>query len=142
MSVQEILLQLLLGGLLGVTGQGIRVVIGLKKQSDQAQLAGTTLRATFDAKRLSTSLLIGFVAGVLAMIGFTDFDKAMNGAAGSVKETILGIIAAGYAGTDFIEGFISKYMPKTNTTQQQQPNPPTQPPPTTPTTPTTPTPAN
>lgn len=108
MSVQEILLQLLLGGLLGFAGQGIRVAIGLIKQSDKAQLAGTTLRATFDAKRLSTSLLIGFVAGVLAMIGFTDFDKALNTATGSVKETIMGVIAAGYAGTDFIEGFMKK----------------------------------
>jgi hypothetical protein len=127
MTTQQLLLQLLLGGLLGITGQGIRMIIGLKKQSEEATANATTLRETFDASRLSISLFIGFIAGILAMLGYAGFDKELSGSVDTHKEILLGIIAAGYAGTDFIEGFISKYLPKTNSIQQQQRNPPTPP---------------
>ncbi len=53
------------------------------------------------------TMLIGFIAGALAIIGFSgtiDMDAFSN-------ETIVTIIGAGYAGTDFIEGFVKKSIP-------------------------------
>jgi hypothetical protein len=45
-------------------------------------------------------LLIGVVAGVLASL--TVWDQLAN----ITKETVMGLMAAGYAGAGFIEGFI------------------------------------
>lgn len=114
MNTQQLLLQLLLGGLLGITGQGIRIVIGLKKQNDEAQTTQTALRDLIDATRLRTSIFIGFVAGVLAMLGFAGFTEELSAATKPLKEIIMGVIAAGYAGTDFIEGFMTRNLPKSN----------------------------
>jgi hypothetical protein len=114
MNTQQLLLQLLLGGLLGITGQGIRIIIGLKKQNDEAQIARVALRNLIDANRLRTSVFIGFVAGVLAMLGFAGFTEELSAAAKPLKEIIMGVIAAGYAGTDFIEGFMNRNLPKSN----------------------------
>ena len=88
-------------------GQGIRVVAGLKKVNDQASAEGKSFGSLFETSKLFLSLLIGFIAGALAIIGVT-------GSAGDVnptKELIVTIIGAGYAGTDFIEGFIKKNLP-------------------------------
>ena len=98
---------LLLGGLLGMLGQGIRVVAGLKKVNDQAVREGTPFAQLFKASALLVSLLIGFVAGALAIVGITSGQEAFK----ISKDLALALIAAGYAGTDFIEGFIKKYLP-------------------------------
>ncbi|HQE24349.1 MAG TPA: hypothetical protein PLM20_10670 [Syntrophomonadaceae bacterium] len=47
------------------------------------------------------SILIGVVAGTIAAI--TLLGEEID------KQTLFTIIAVGYAGTDFIEGFIKKY---------------------------------
>ena len=107
MGTTDWVLSLILGGILGMIGQGIRVVAGLKKVNDQASAEGKTFGSLFQSSTLGLSLLIGFIAGALAIIGVT-------GNAGSpnlTKELIVTIIGAGYAGTDFIEGFIKKSLP-------------------------------
>lgn len=111
MDTQEILLRLLLGGLLGAVGQGLRIIVGLKKINDTAQQQGLRMGNLIETSRIFTSLLMGFCAGLLAMISLTDFDKALATQSSSVKEMIITIIASGYAGADFIEGFIRKYIP-------------------------------
>lgn len=89
----------LLGGILGMSGQGIRVIIGLKKLNDSGEVK--------DYRRLVFSLFISFaiggIAGVLAAINSIDavLDKA----------TATAFVAAGYAGTDFIEGFMNRNIP-------------------------------
>jgi len=98
---------LLLGGLLGTLGQGIRVVPGLKKVNDQAVRDGTPFAQLFQTSTLLLSLLIGFIAGALAIIGITSGQEAFKVS----KDLAITLIAAGYAGTDFIEGFIKKYLP-------------------------------
>ena len=98
---------LLLGGLLGTLGQGIRVVAGLKKVNDQAVRDGTPFAQLFQTSTLLLSLLIGFIAGALAIIGITSGQEALKVS----KDLAITLIAAGYAGTDFIEGFIKKYLP-------------------------------
>lgn len=97
MDAFEILMGLLLGGTLGMIGQGIRVVAGLKKMLD----AGTM--DEFKPSVLIVSLLIGFIAGALAYVGVdrigpVEFDRVL----------MLAILAAGYAGTDFIEAFMKR----------------------------------
>lgn len=95
---------LILGGLAGLLGQGIRVLVGLKKEWDSAAAAGKTLASRFDPGRLIVSLLIGFAAGAvgtLTLAGVADL-TSIN------AHVVAALLATGYAGTDFIEGFISR----------------------------------
>ena len=100
--MNQILLALLLGGLMGMIGQGVRAVGGLKKMKDDAQSQGVAPQDLFDANRFVVSLMIGFIAGVLAastmlkkLIAITVDDVTL----------LLGLAAAGYAGADIVESF-------------------------------------
>ena len=116
MDSQHLLSGILIGGLLGFCGQMIRVVVGIKKMYDTAQNTpqstsdtenlAVLVQQSLQTKRLTISLIIGFVAGVLAAITFNIADKEKIG-----QEAISGLMAAGYAGTDFIEGFMRKADP-------------------------------
>lgn len=106
---------LILGGILGMIGQGIRVVAGLKKVNDRALAEGKRFGLLFDSSTLALSLLIGFIAGALAIIGMTGGTETVNPANALTKDIIVTIIGAGYAGTDFIEGFIKKSLPASQT---------------------------
>jgi len=110
MSTQETLLQLVTGGLLGLTGQGLRVVVGLKKLNDQAQLSNQKTKDMIVTSQLLISLLIGFFAGILATLSLSAFGDGtpMN------KQTLFSLLGAGYAGTDFIEAFMNKNVPATD----------------------------
>ncbi|MBX2947194.1 MAG: hypothetical protein KF725_15290 [Cyclobacteriaceae bacterium] len=94
----EYLILIMLGGIVGTVGQLLRVIIGLKKAADSGEAP--------DYKRTTLSLVLAFavggVAGVLAAINMTDLETID-------KSTLLAFLTAGYAGTDFIEGFISKH---------------------------------
>lgn len=102
-----LLTQLLLGGVLGAVGQGIRVVIGLKKEYDDVQMTGLAFDKAFSRSELGVSLIIGFVAGVLAYISLVGLDTDLID-----NNAVTALIGAGYAGTDFIEGFMKKYYVK------------------------------
>lgn len=91
-----------LGALVGALGQGARVIIGIKKLIDKARSARVQMTELFMASRLVISLGIGAVAGAAAAIVTID-----NLAAVTLSQ-IMGIAAAGYAGADFIEGFVSR----------------------------------
>jgi hypothetical protein len=94
---------ILLGGLLGAFGQGLRVVVGLKKVYDQAHADNTQFASLFETSKLVVSLFIGFLAGGIAILFM---DKPVMG-----KELYTTLIGAGYAGADFIEGFVQKTLP-------------------------------
>ena len=106
MDINVLVMAIILGGLLGMVGQGIRVVVGLKKLNDTAAAKKTEFKELFSTSTLMLSLLIGFVAGVLALIGTSGIDTELV-----EKSTMMTVIAAGYAGTDFIEGFVRKNIP-------------------------------
>ncbi len=93
--------KLLLAALLGVVGQFIRVIVGLKKEYDSAAAAKTTLKANFDVREMVVSLVIavavGAVAGVLSAISAADITS---------RSAMIALLGAGYSGTDFIEGFM------------------------------------
>lgn len=79
---------LILGAIFGFIGQGGRAIIGLKKMID----AGESYK--FSPLRLGTTLAIGAIAGALtAALGITD---------------VRALAVAGYAGTDAIEGLLTK----------------------------------
>jgi hypothetical protein len=106
MEIGVAILYIVLGIILGAVGQGARAIIGVKKAADEAAAkCQTKSDEWFDVKRLMFSLIVGGIAGCLAAIVL--IESPVN------KELLLGLVAAGYAGTDFIEGLMSKYTPPT-----------------------------
>jgi predicted chitinase len=101
----RVLLILILCGLMGLLGQGVRAAVGLKGGGALSQgLPGQ--QNEFNAAYLSFSLMIGAVAGILAglVIGPQNFNAEDT-------KTLLGVAASGYAGADFIENTYSIFFP-------------------------------
>lgn len=106
--MELILYKIAVGGLLGIVGQGLRMIVGLKKWYDDKKENKDRAEA-FDLNRFLVSLFIGFIAGVIAILFMIDDTvDAMD-----QKRYLASIILGGYSGVDFIEGFINKYNPKT-----------------------------
>jgi putative chitinase len=112
-TIGNALLALILAGLLGMVGQGVRAVAGIKKMGDEAQAKGVSPSAMFSPGWFLVSLAIGFIAGVIAALslGLSKLLKSPDD-----FQLLLGIAAAGYTGTDFVEAFSSRFtgglMPK------------------------------
>jgi soluble lytic murein transglycosylase-like protein len=104
----QVIVALLLAGLMGALGQGIRAIIGLKQLADQNANMPPGSGDVFQAARLAVSLMIGFMAGALS--GLALLDQLIQ-VSSTNHQILFGLIAAGYAGTDAIEGFISAYLP-------------------------------
>jgi soluble lytic murein transglycosylase-like protein len=100
----DVLGVLMIGGVMGLVGQGARAAIGLKKMNDIASDQELGWSDVFVASRLIISLIIGFLAGVITAItiGVDVIAAAVTG------DTLAKIAAAGYAGTDAIEAFTAK----------------------------------
>lgn len=103
MGVYEVFTFVVLGTLLGLLGQILRIVVGIKKEIEQTAASGKTLKDSFDSIRLAISLMIGGLAGGLGAI--TLLGTEVN------RELLLTLVAIGYSGADFIEGFIRKNTP-------------------------------
>lgn len=125
-TVGSILLALLLCGLLGVLGQGIRAIVGLK---NAGALASTTPseQAEFSLAYLVLSLMIGFIAGVLAGIAL-NLQNIVAITPDNWK-LLLGIAASGYVGADFIENTMSVVIPGTRRAPARPAPAPARPPP-------------
>lgn len=93
----NILAALILSGLMGLLGQGIRAAVGLK---GAGRVPGSSIdqQSEFSAAYFALSLMIGFIAGMLAglVIGL---DKITALSVNDAK-ILLGIAASGYAGAD------------------------------------------
>lgn len=91
------------GILLGAIGQLIRVVVGIKKELDESPGQNWDW---FNARRFWVTLVIGAtvgaIAGILGILALIDGEPTLT------RETLIGLIAVGYSGTDFIEGFMSR----------------------------------
>jgi hypothetical protein len=103
MDVTTAVLYVVLGAILGAVGQGTRSIVGIKKRSDQAAVKNEEMKEWFDLNRLLFSLIIGAIAGSFAAVFLVGMEIG--------QEFLLGLIAAGYAGTDFIEGIIETRLP-------------------------------
>ena len=110
-QAQEMVFGLTLALLLGVVGQGVRVIAGLKKLAEEAAGKGQTISEDFVWTRFALSLATGAIAGALAFLGYW-FGGPTEGADPTKAPVLFGIIAAGYAGTDFIEAFVRKHLPQ------------------------------
>lgn len=111
MSALDLIYLLLAGGMLGMLGQVVRMCAGLKKANDSASASGQSFADMFDGGKLAISLVIGFAAGALALLGAGWTNITSPAAIKLDNSTISAIIAAGYAGTDFIEAFMKKNVP-------------------------------
>lgn len=119
--MRDVLLALLLSGLMGLLGQGIRAAVGLKSAATLS-VAAPTPQSQFNAAYFGLSLMIGFIAGVLAGIGI-GLENIINLKPTQPNGTIdikilLGIAAAGYAGADFIENAFTRLIPGIGGQQQ------------------------
>jgi hypothetical protein len=106
-SSSDILVTLLLCGLMGLLGQGIRAAIGLKNALSEE--GGAARKEAFNPAYFATSLMIGFIAGDLAGVGI-GLNRLMQFNPDNI-DILVGIAAAGYAGVDFIENTFSTVMP-------------------------------
>jgi esterase/lipase superfamily enzyme len=102
-DANTLLIVLLLGGLMGLLGQSVRVVAGLKKMNDESQRIHARPVELFSPIRLAVSLAIGFLAGIAAtlVLGAHHF---FSPAPETLKE-LLGIAATGYISADLLEAF-------------------------------------
>ena len=101
---RDLLILIVLGAILGMVGQGLRVLVGLKKMQDTAVATGRSKDELYQVSRVIMSFVIacaiGAVAGVIAAL--SKLDATID------KSVLFAFIAAGYAGTDVIEGFLRK----------------------------------
>lgn len=109
--ISEFLSALILGGILGMVGQGMRVIVGLKKIYESLG-ADEQFGNKMDWSRLSVSLVIGFIAGAFGMILKIDYETVSTMI--MTKDFMLSIIAIGYMGVDFIEGMMKNLAGKFN----------------------------
>lgn len=111
MAGYELLQLIVIGVIAGAFGQGLRAIVGLKKASDEAAAGGATLRSEgLDVSRLFFSLFIGAIAGGIGILTITGFHGST--VSNITPEMFFGVVGIGYAGTDFIEGFIRTQLPK------------------------------
>jgi putative chitinase len=98
---------LLAGGLMGAIGQGMRSAMGLKKLRDKSGSSDAQFSQEFSASRFLTSIFIGATVGALTAFLISDEQMKLV----LTKQVLIGLMAAGYAGTDTIEGLASKVLP-------------------------------
>lgn len=100
---------------MGLLGQGIRAAVGLKSAATLAAQIPSQ-QTEFDAAYFGLSLMIGFIAGLLTgiAIGLDNLAKIDP----SNLKPLIAIVAAGYAGTDFIENAFTYLVPGIGTPPQ------------------------
>jgi hypothetical protein len=106
MNASESLTYIILGIVLGMIGQSIRAIVGVKKSSDEASFSEKAFKDWFEAKRLVFGLVIGASSGALAAI--SQLGSPID------QQLLITIVASGYAGADFIEGFMRTKVPRSN----------------------------
>lgn len=106
LSIDDWIKLIVFGAVVGAFGQAIRSVAGIKKVNDAANSLGSSTTSMLDSGRYFRSLLLGAVAGFLAVISTVQSVDAIT------MQTVLGVMAAGYAGADFVEAFARKHLPE------------------------------
>lgn len=114
-AVYNIIGFILLGLILGLIGQFIRIGIGLKKQFDIANETGVGIEDLFSKNKLLVSLIYALFVGGAAGVSFIvihigEIDKSML--PGNIGQFLLSLITIGYAGTDLVEGLLTSATSK------------------------------
>ena len=111
---------ILLGGVMGALGQGVRAGLGFKKLQDEVGEDGTAFSAKFSASRFYTSIFLGFVVGALTAL-YLAAEKVIPDTSdkqpifAADKSTLIALMVAGYSGVDAIEGLANKFIPSKQT---------------------------
>jgi|SRR5689334_1921924 hypothetical protein len=101
MTANQWLIVVTIGIIFGALGQGARVVVGMKKLYENSS-DSNPMSVMIDGVRLLISFGIGGIAGAFAAVTLiSDMDKIE-------AQKLFAIAASGYAGSDFIEGFMGK----------------------------------
>jgi hypothetical protein len=99
MAVTYTLEYILLGIILGMIGQFMRIGIGLKKRFDKGE--------EFDYNKLKVSIIIAAFVGATAGVFYIVLN--WTGKPPTIDQTFLmAVISTGYAGTDFLEALLEK----------------------------------
>ncbi|WP_287597524.1 hypothetical protein [Thermomonas sp.] len=104
MSAFDWITYLVLAFGLGVAGQLVRVAVGFKKMHER-NLA-LSEKTKFDHKKFWTSIVLGAMAGLITAIAKWKGNSQID------PEFIFTLMAAGYAGSDIIEGLIDNGLDK------------------------------
>lgn len=99
---------LVIGAFMGILGQGARAIVGLKGMADDAKAQGLSPQDLFEAGRLLTSFLIGIIVGLASVLVYLKDGGSLT--SDPSWQTMLAWAVSAYAGTDFLEGFISQYL--------------------------------
>ncbi|WP_342150885.1 hypothetical protein [Methylorubrum sp. SB2] len=118
----QVLVALAVCGIMGMLGQGVRAIVGLKNAGSLNGTGGTP-QSPFDAAYLALSFMIGAIAGILAglVTGLDQFTTALT------LQKLLAIAASGYVGADFVENSMSLVLPRSAPAPQAPSAPPSAP---------------
>lgn len=105
MQATDVLTILIIGAMLGAGGQVLRVFIGWKKRFQEVGGDAAKFKESFSTPRLIMSILMGAVAGMLAII---TKEGGLESQAKLTSDFLIAVMGAGYAGSDFIEGVFSQ----------------------------------
>lgn len=94
-----------LGMLVGATGQLIRAVSGIAKINREQTKGSKRAEDNWNNRTFLLCLLIGATAGAVAAIAMSS-----NLNASISSSSVIAILGAGYAGADFIEGFVGHFF--------------------------------
>jgi ABC-type uncharacterized transport system permease subunit len=101
----DAIISLLISGILGVLGQGLRVWVGLNKLYNKKNSL-TVSKDVVDNNRMLGSIFIGFCIGVLLAFLTGTLNKEFT------IDKIIAFVACGYAITDLTENIFSVYFKK------------------------------
>ncbi|MHB8269662.1 hypothetical protein [Bradyrhizobium sp.] len=90
-------------GVMGITGQLVRAIGGLKKVNDEAATMEVKFADAFEWPVFLTPIATGFAAGIIAGLSIKPDEIT--------TQFLLGVLAAGYSGADFIAAFMKKSLP-------------------------------
>ena len=105
---KDLIIIIALAAIFGICGQVIRVFAGIRKIKESSPADSKDIKSILSNNNsqilfsLLIALVVGSVAGILAYLSSSQTNFVFD------KATIIALVAAGYAGTDLIEGFIVK----------------------------------
>jgi Na+/H+ antiporter NhaC len=108
----NLIVLLIFCGFLGLLGQMLRVLVGIKKQIEAHKNDEPKNYSWFNLSELIISLIISIPVGMIAGLALTATNITSVDISSMNTSFFLAIIASGYGGTDFIEGFLKKYSEK------------------------------
>ncbi|MEI6408221.1 MAG: hypothetical protein WCR52_02465 [Bacteroidota bacterium] len=100
MKITDFISFFIAGGLLGISGQVIRIFVGLTKTSARNE--------PISFSRLAGSVTLGFVNGGLGIFTLSNWEPNFT----MTQEHFILLISIGYAGTDFLEGLFRSLISK------------------------------